>query len=97
VSDAPRSRAIVEGLAGATRALEVGELVTAAELLVAVETACAAADASGQPLTAGELKQARALYARLQVLARNGQASLMASQLHSARARAATHVYKPES
>ena len=88
--------AIVEGLAGATRALAAGEFDSAAELLLAVEAACAAADAAGERLSASELAQARELQGQLETLAQHNQAALMASLLQSARARTANHAYKPD-
>jgi hypothetical protein len=89
-------QAIVEGLAGARRALAAGDLDAAADLLAAVEAACAAADASGARLSAGELAEASTLQGQLETMARHNQASLMASLLHSARARTANHAYKPD-
>jgi hypothetical protein len=86
---------IVEGLAGATRALAAGEFHVASELLAAVEAACAAADAAGERLNASELARARELQGQLETMAQSNQASLMASLLHSARARTANHAYKP--
>jgi hypothetical protein len=91
-----RGQPIVEGLAGATRALAAGEFEVAAELLAAVETACAAADAADERLNASELAQARELQSQLETMARTSQASAMASLLHTARARTANHAYKPD-
>jgi hypothetical protein len=88
--------AIIEGLAGATRALAVGEFDAAAALLAAVEAACAAADAAGERLDAAELAKARELQGQLETMAKSNQSSLMASLLQSARARTANHAYKPD-
>jgi hypothetical protein len=97
VTAPPRqARPIVEGLAGATRALAAGEFDAAVELLAAVEAACAAADAAGERLDASELAQAHDLQRQLETMAQTNQASLMASLLHSARARTANHAYKPD-
>jgi hypothetical protein len=87
---------IVEGLAGATRALAAGEFDAAAELLAAVEAACAAAEAAGERLSASELAAARELQGQLEAMAQKSQGTVMASLLHSARARTANHAYKPD-
>jgi hypothetical protein len=91
-----RGGPIVEGLAGAARALATGEFDVAADLLAAVDAACAAAEAAGERLSASELTAARALQVELEAMARTNQSSLMASLLQSARARTAGHAYKPE-
>jgi hypothetical protein len=91
-----QGRPIVEGLAGATRAMVAGEFDAAAELLAAVEATCAAAEAAGERLNTSDLAEARTLQGQLETMAQQNQASLMASLLHSARARTANHAYKPD-
>lgn len=95
MTTAGQGRGIVDGLAGAARALAAGEVAAAAELLAAVEAACAAVEAAGERLAARDLAEARKLQGQLETMAQGNQASLMASLLHSARARTANHAYKP--
>lgn len=90
-----QGRPIVEGLAAAMRALAAGEFDAAAELLANVEAICAAVQAAGERLSDSELAEARGLQGQLESMAQGNQASLMASLLHSARARTANHAYKP--
>lgn len=70
---------IVDKLTAAASALAAGNLEATAALMVAAESACAAAEAAGQRLTAGELAEARAVLGRLEFMAHENQCNLMAS------------------
>ena len=87
------SATLLRSLEQAATAMELGEMEAAAAAMDAVAAACQATQAAGVRLPEGELKRAKELFARCQLVAERTQEDLLASLLQSARLRNASRAY----